>query len=71
MITCEVCGLVFREEDWREYNLHNNVAHMHEYNGVTYYNVISYITHTTEQIVTRDRLIAKMERSLNGLEIGN
>ena len=52
MITCECCGMVFREENHEEFSVHNTVAHLHEYLG-TYayqYNPIPYIRHTEKRL---------------------
>jgi hypothetical protein len=58
MITCEVCGKVFREQDHEEYSAHNNVAHLHEWKGVytiaSQYNPIPYIRFTEREIKERD-----------------
>lgn len=60
MITCEVCGLLFREEEWKEYNLHNTVKHLVEYKtpNVKAYGW-GYILYSNEQIRERDNLIER------------
>lgn len=68
MITCEICGKVFVEQDWKEFNLHNTVKHLHDYRGVSnYHNPIPYIRHTKEAIEARDRLIEYERKMLEEL----
>lgn len=58
MITCEICGLLFREEEWKEYNLHNRVKHLVEYKtpNIKAYGY-GYVKFSNEEILERDKAI--------------
>lgn len=70
MITCEICGKVFREEDWGEFNIHNSVRHLHDYKGQTNYypytntytNGFGFVIFSEQELKERDDLLARLNK---------
>jgi len=63
MITCEICGSVFREENNKEFARHNSVAHLHDWKRIGNYGRypcgFGYVIYTTEEILERDKLLER------------